>query len=207
MKTKIVLAQNNSTEYDVYHMDRKDLFNTLSNLEYEQGKIMFLGDSLIDKCEWQELLNNSNIINRGINADTTKGVLDRIGSIINLKPKKIFIMIGTNDIGQGESKDVVIKNYNEILESLKSNLPNTEVYVQSLLPVNEVPESKRKNEDIISINSEISLLSDKYNYTYIDLFSDFLVNGELNKEFTLDGLHINGQGYSLWANKVKGYSD
>lgn len=109
LKTKATLALGNNIEYDNYYLDRKDLFENLSSSKDKKEKIVFLGDSLIDKGEWNELLSNEDIANRGINGDTTEGVLNRIDSVIALVPKKAFIMIGTNDVGRGESKDIILK--------------------------------------------------------------------------------------------------
>jgi lysophospholipase L1-like esterase len=58
-----------------------------------------LGDSLTEWGNWHELVPEHRIINRGIAGDTSSGVLDRLQEVIERRPKVVFVMIGTNDIG------------------------------------------------------------------------------------------------------------
>ncbi|MBQ3447361.1 MAG: hypothetical protein IJG37_06945, partial [Synergistaceae bacterium] len=62
------------------------------------GGIVFLGDSITDFLDFDEFLPSHHVINRGIAGDTTHGVLYRLGEVISLRPRKLFILIGTNDI-------------------------------------------------------------------------------------------------------------
>lgn len=90
-----------------------------------------LGDSITYGVHWNELLNQPDIINRGINGDTTSGILKRIPSVIKINPHKVFIMAGINDIRQNISINVIYKNYSHIIKTLKQN--NITPYIQSTL--------------------------------------------------------------------------
>ena len=176
-------------------------------LPVKQGKIVFLGDSITDGNEWNELFDNPNIINRGVSGDSTEGILHRIDHICVLKPSKIFILIGTNDLGQGKTIPTIITNYEQIISKIKQNSPQTKIFVQSVFPVNEnILQSKRKNKDIVSLNSGLKKVAIKYNVTFINVYSDLVsTNHQLNSNFSYDGLHLNGKGYLEWKKALEKY--
>lgn len=70
----------------------------------------FLGNSITDGGEWAELFNNRHVKNRGISADRSGWLLDRLDPIINGHPKKLFLMIGTNDLAVGIAPEEVAAN-------------------------------------------------------------------------------------------------
>lgn len=197
---------NLSTDiYQQYYINRVTTFmNTYSG----HGKIIFLGDSLTDIAEWNELLNNPNVLNRGISYDTTSGALNRISEITRLKPSKIFIMLGINDIGKGLTSRNIINNYSKILESIKENSPDTIIYIQSVLPINkDLFKTTTNSKEIIELNNSLKELCKNFDIKYIDLYSLFTLPNEnkLYNEYTVDGLHINGKGYIVWRDAVKDY--
>ena len=53
-------------------------------------KVIMLGDSLTAKANWKELLNQEGIINLGINGDTTKDILFRLDTVVEINPKIVF---------------------------------------------------------------------------------------------------------------------
>lgn len=172
-----------------------------------KGKIVFLGDSLTDICDWNELLNNDDILNRGISLDTTDGVLNRLSEVTRLNPRKVFIMIGINDIGKGRSTRNIISNYKKILDYIKENSKSTTIYVQSLLPINkDILKTTTKNEEIINLNNELVKLCNSSGVNYINLYPLFVVeNNKLNPEYTIGGLHVNGKGYLVWKKAIEQY--
>ncbi|HEY9602403.1 MAG TPA: GDSL-type esterase/lipase family protein, partial [Allocoleopsis sp.] len=80
---------------------------------------------------------NQRIKNYGIGGDTTDGILNRIDDIIQSKPQKLFLLIGINDLYYGKRVAYIVDNYSLILETLKKQIPQTTVFVQSVLPINE----------------------------------------------------------------------
>ncbi len=190
-------ADNNS----FYGVGRKSLFDTLPKSERD---IVFVGDSLTDFCEWQEFFRNVSIKNRGIGGDTTRGVLGRIDNIVESRPQKIFIMIGINDLLQGETVDKVANNYQLILQKLKEKNLQTQVFVKSTLPLNQKFADPAINSKVIELNAMIKKISQKFQFQYIDLFPYFLgENKQLDSRYTTDGLHLNGQGYLLWKTIIE----
>lgn len=189
--------------YDTpYYWERKSHFDTLPKSESD---IVFLGDSLTNACEWHEFFRNVRLKNRGISGDTTNGLLNRIDEVIDSKPRKIFMMIGINDLNQGRSVDEIFKNYNVILKHFREKSSNTEVFVQSLLPLNnqKFPNNGTNNK-IIELNAKLKDLSKDFSFHYIDLFSSFLDgNNQLDAQYTIDGIHLNGQGYLVWKGLIE----
>lgn len=188
-----------------YYYHKKEHFENLPNTKNE---ILFLGDSITDNAEWVELFgNNPNIKNRGIGGDDTDGVLQRLDEITESNPAKVFIMIGTNDLAYGKTKEYVIENYKAIVAKLKNDSPNTSIYIQSVLPVDESIHPTRANESIQFINQSLEVLSNNIDATYIDLATKFELNGKLNPTYSIDGLHLNGKGYELWKTIIEKYLD
>ena len=187
-----------------YYNDKKSLFEILPKTN---KSIIFIGDSITDGCEWSELLQNPNIKNRGIGSDTTYGVLKRLDNIIQSEPEKVFLMIGINDLGRGESVSEITSNYDKILERLTKNVPNSEVFVQSVLPISKQKlNTQISNEKVRSLNKEIKQLSQKYNLNYIDLYSLMISeDDQLISDVTTDGNHLNGSGYEIWSNAIQQY--
>lgn len=180
---------------------RESIFDVLPN---DSLAIVFLGNSITENCEWQELLQQPNIINRGIDGDMTFGVLARIENIIDMRPLKIFIEIGINDIILNVPLDTILKNYSLIIQQLQHECPNSEIYAQSILPVfNNFNTATQK---INQFNSKLKLLSEERGVTYIDINSHFCLNdGSLDPRYTFDGIHLNGIGYLLWKEVIDQY--
>jgi len=189
-----------------YYIEKQTLFD---NLPQSDNTIYFLGDSLTDGCEWSELLSNSKIKNRGINGDTTQGILNRLNKITQSKPQKIFIMIGINDLLNNIETAKILDNYQKIIANIKYNSPKTKIYIESILPMNfEIDKTRRPiaNQNISDFNNNLKNFADNSNIFYIDLYSKFLnPANQLDEKYTLDGIHLNGQGYLIWKNQVLKY--
>lgn len=168
-----------------------------------QNDIVFLGDSITDGGCWEELFPGIALKNRGINADTTLGVLKRLDDTIVNKPRAIFILIGTNDLPWFEYRkdEDILQTYSEILDRVKTQSPSTKVFVQSILP-----RGKRFAKRIQGLNRRLQDLAKRFGYTFIDLYPTFAgPQGELKKELTNDSLHIMANGYALWVEILKPY--
>jgi lysophospholipase L1-like esterase len=166
--------------------------------------IIFLGDSMIEYCDWNELLGNGDIKNRGIRGDTTDRILKRLDNIIAGAPQKIFIMVGVNDLIRKRDLKTVENNYNDMLSKFHQKLPETKLYVMSILPVNESLFWKDlSNDTITDFNKKIEVAANLYHAKYIDLYSHFIVDNQLEPSLTYDGLHLNGAGYQLWRTQIE----
>jgi lysophospholipase L1-like esterase len=105
---------------------------------------------------------------------------------------------------------VILENYKKIIERIKAGSPHTRIYFQTLLPVNnEFTQFKNhynKDEHILWLNEQIKVLGKEKRITVIDLYPHFLNDqNKLEKKYTLDGLHVNAEGYKVWAVILKKY--
>lgn len=193
-----------SAKYPAYWWHSKDMFDNLPDI---RGEIIFLGNSITDGGEWFELLENKKCLNRGISGDVTEGILLRLDGITRVKPSKIFLMIGVNDLSRDISVDQITENYRLILKKIKAETPGTKVYIESVLPVNPAGTSTRhrdKTDLIIKLNVNLKTLAAEYGYRYVDLFSVMAdKNNYLPKKYSIDGLHLTYEGYKVWVNTIR----
>lgn len=198
-------ANIDSSYNNWYYQQRMDLYEKLEGKKHD---IVFLGNSITERGEWDELIPRKMVANRGIGGDNTFGVLARLDNVIELSPKKLFILIGINDLGRGLPVDIVADNYEKITRKLKQELPKTSIYVQSVLPLNETVLKydylKGKEQAIMKLNSKIKQLAKNEKLTYIDLHELFADNeGQLKGKWTPDGIHLLPVAYSHWVEFLK----
>jgi len=177
-------------------------------LPISNSDIVFLGDSITDECEWIELLKNSQIKNRGISGDTTMGILHRLEDIVIGQPAKIFIMIGINNfIHFQQSSAEILADYRKIVTEICDRTPQTEIFIQSVLPINQTKSGLNVSDrELVQLNSYLQELATEYSLTYIDLFSYLSDEQHQLKDcYTLDGVHLNGQAYSIWKQVIEKY--
>lgn len=193
--------------FSPYYHQRVSQFKLLPNIKPD---VVFLGNSITDGGNWSELFPKLKILNRGINGDVTTGVLNRLEEVANRHPKKLFLLIGTNDLARGVKKEVVLRHIYKIIALLKVHSSETQIYVQSIFPVNEEPQlflnHANNTAEIEYINAQLQKEADDVGYTYIDIFT-YLKNekGEMNLEYSNDGLHLLGKGYILWKDLISPY--
>ena len=186
-----------------YYNHKKGHFELLPDTEHE---IIFLGNSITDGCEWLELFQNPNIKNRGIGGDDTDGILERLEEVTSSQPDKIFLLIGSNDLAYGKTVEYILENYRKIIEQIRHETPETRLYIQSVLPVEDVIHYTRPTASILEINEGLKEIAEEFNLDYFDLFSVFADdNNRLNLEYSLDGLHLNGKGYQVWKEEIEEY--
>ena len=191
-----------------YNFQRRTLFE---KLPVTSKDIIFLGNSITDGGEWNELLANPRVKNRGISGDRSSWMLDRLDPIINGHPKKLFLMIGTNDLAVGITPEEVAANVEKLLDRFAEESPWTKIYVQSILPVNGVDtKAKPKNHwkkgaEIIETNRLLETLCEgRKNVMYVDVYSALVdEKGMLDKQYTNDGLHLMGEGYLAWKTVIE----
>ncbi len=181
-----------------------------ASLPVTKNDIVFVGNSITDGAIWSELFKDLRVKSRGFSGDITSGVINRFGDIVRRKPAKIFMMIGTNDLARGITPDSVVKNILLMADYLHQESPGTQLYVQSILPVNDVfgkfPTHTKNGEKINEVNRHVEKESAFHHFRYIDLHTHFADSkGKMNKLYSNDGLHLLGTGYALWKHLVYPY--
>ncbi|HSK14293.1 MAG TPA: family 20 glycosylhydrolase [Phnomibacter sp.] len=193
--------------FSTYYHQRVSHFRLMPVKEKE---VIFLGNSITDGAEWAQLFNDAGMVNQGISGDITAGVLHRIHAVTERKPAKVFLLIGTNDLARGMTADSVLKNMLLIADHLKEKSPTTRLFVQSILPVNDVYGKfgghTRNTGTIIQLNEQLKAHAKDHHYEYIDLFTAFAErDGKLNPGLSNDGLHLMGNAYQLWKHIILPY--
>ena len=122
-----------------------------------------------------------------------------------LEPSKLVLLIGINDIGRGYPIRDIVTRISDIIMTVRQESLFTEVYLLSVFPVSEESQyaSKvkiRNNTTVRELNQQLAVLP---GVTYVDLF-DYLTDnmGQLNDNYTTDGLHLSPQGYQVLAEPI-----
>ena len=201
------------TEYNREQLTKRENYRILNEEYALQNQTILLGDSITDFFNYFELFydyskqNNTLVYNRGISGDTTDRLLERLNdNVLNINPKNIVLLIGTNDIGRGLPLSMSIENVSKIIEITKEKCPDVNFILQAVYPINRGMRDrfeKRSNEKIELMNKEFIKLSEKYNCVWLDI-TDKLKDetGNLKKEYTFDGLHLNVSAYKIIAENV-----
>lgn len=180
------------------------------NKEVVPGQIVCAGSSLMEMFPVEELVKEKQIdmiiYNRGIGGFITDELLENIDTcILDLKPSKLFINIGTNDLSNPDITIAqMVDHYDQILCQVKAALPDVKLYLMAYYPVNydaATEEMKpcllvRTNPKIAEANAAVKKLAEKYHAKYMDI-NDSLKdeNGNLKAEYTIEGMHIKEEGY------------
>lgn len=193
------------------------------NKTAKKGQIVFVGSSLMEIFPIETMQRGLGldkvIYNRGIRATTTADLLAHMDlCIFDLAPSKVFINIGSNDIGFGVPEAVFLGNYDEILRQIREKLPETQVYVMAYYPVNPTADfgeseaehkslfDTRNNEILAAASGKAEKLAQKYGYEFINVNAGLTdADGNLRKELTFDGGHMYPAGYEIVLENMKQY--
>jgi len=178
-----------------------------------QQRVVFMGDSITDS--WDNPANGffpgKPYVNRGISGQTTPQMLIRFRrDVIELKPKVVVILAGTNDIA-GNTGPTTLEAIEDNLKSMAelATANRIRVVLASVMPVSdyEVRDGKpltqtvrRPPEKILALNNWIREFARANHHIYLDYFSAMVdASGFLKNELSDDGLHPNVQGYAVMA--------
>ena len=122
------------TAYDHVKQTKKENFSFLNEKYAQQGQTVLFGDSITEIFNSYELFyafsqtTGQAVYNRGISGDTSDRLLERLEcNALNISPKNLVILIGTNDIGIGVPTEYTLKNIKEILQRTQTLCSNTAV--------------------------------------------------------------------------------
>lgn len=190
--------------------DKNIILNKYSSLKVDDN-YLFLGDSITSLYNLEKYYPNMPVVNSGVSGNKTYDILNDMNNrVYKYNPSKIFLLIGTNQLDKDSSKEVY-NSIKEIIENIEENRKYAKIYVESIYPVNgEIKNSRakfRRNDKIREINKLLKQYSaDNNDVTYIDLYSKLIDdNGNLNTDFTNDGLHINEKGYKIVTDVLNNY--
>jgi lysophospholipase L1-like esterase len=167
-----------------------------------ERRVVFMGDSITEfwsKSQW-----NSAHINRGISGQTTPQMLLRFRQdVIDLTPKIVVILAGTNDVAGNTgpaTNEMIAGNIASMVQLAKAN--GIKVVLASVLPAYRFywnPEA-RPAQQIIELNKEIRIIAKRYDCIYLDYFTAMVDSDSgLKREFSEDGVHPNESGYIVMS--------
>ena len=172
--------------------------------------VVMLGNSLTENGgDWGKRLGKKHVVNRGIIGDEVMGVYERLHQILPGHPQKLFLMIGINDVSHNLTADSIAGMIRLTVERIQRESPETELHLQSLLPINESFGRYKlltgKTDLVPEINTRLKALAQEKKIDFIDLFPLFAEGNThvLRKDLTTDGLHLNEEGYKIWAKALK----
>lgn len=172
--------------------------------------IVIVGNSLTENGgDWAKRLNKKNVRNRGIIGDEVMGIYDRLHQILPGHPAKLFLMEGINDVSHDLTADSIVSMIRITIERIQKESPDTKLYLQSLLPINEsfgrYKKLEGKTEIVPVINAKLETLAKERHIAFINLFPLFTEKGTnvLRSELSIDGLHLNEEGYKIWVKALK----
>ena len=190
------------SEVSGWSQGRREMLEAVDALD--PNAIVFIGDSITHQAEWGELLQNPHVKNRGVDGDTTDQVLSRLDGLKKIKPRAVLLMIGINDLASRQPSDV-FSRIQLIVSRIANDTPQTDIIIQSVIPINNsVKYQYRNNEDVQALNTLLSFYCGQKNFRFIDVHKALVdQDGNLDRNFTFDGIHLNGAGYSRWVDLLR----
>lgn len=177
---------------------------------YGRTDVAFLGDSITQGWEgsgeqvWLREIAPLKAANFGFSGDRTEHVLWRLqnGELIGMHPKLVVLMIGTNNIGKGESPEQTADGVRAIVNLLHSELPQTKVLLLGIFPRGQSTNDPLRQR-VEQATQLFKGVADGRWVQFADIGNIFLrEDGELRTQVMPDLLHPNEAGYELWAKAV-----
>lgn len=176
---------------------------------------VFFGDSITEYCDldnyYPEIDNKYNYGLCGITSSLLLHFLDE--GVIKYQPDRVVLMIGTNDLGNTEMlspRDIAL-NVKDMCEIIHYNLPQCHIYVVSPIPCLEEMQGYKAKPGVLRSNDVLKMIFRDYQniipYEYVTFINAYqsLCNkkGQPIKEYFVDGIHINHQGYLKYTQCIK----
>ena len=179
----------------------------------------FVGDSITEGIKLYEVMTNATVVAaRGINLDnvftddqirTAQGNSTVMGALEAAEPKKIYIMFGATGVGwftEQHFTDV----YTKFVQAVKEQHPDSQIYLQSILPVTQEFDDSREdisNDKINRYNELVVEIAEEQKVHYLDVASAFKdEKGCLPEDSNGDGMHFGNKYYQKWFDYLKSHT-
>ena len=174
----------------------------------DKPRIVFLGDSITAGWRLNEYFGDHDFLNRGIGGQITGEMLGRMKEdAINLKPKAMLVLAGTNDLARGIAVRIIEDNLSMIADLAVQN--NIQPLFASILPVSDyhrdvnptyAQSARRSSKLIRELNDWLQQMCEQRHFVYVDYFSAMVDQaGWMPSDMADDGLHPNAKGYRVMA--------
>lgn len=166
----------------------------------------FVGDSLTNMGDFENVFADKNCINLGIAGDTIRDCRSRLHLLQQSGAKKVFLLIGINSfIVDHDNFNIVLNSYEELIKEIKEACPDIEIHLESLLPVSVWHDSYINPAEMAVFNANMKQIAEKYGAEYIDIHTFYDVDGYMDRSLTTDGVHLTAAGYQDWYDTVADY--
>src|SRR5215469_11014545 len=190
----------------------RDANSKLAPPSSSEDRVVFMGDSITDGWDLTKYFPAKPYVNRGIGGQTTPQMLIRFRpDVIDLNPKVVVILAGTNDIA-GNTGPMSLTEIESNLQTMNelAQTHHVKVVLSAVLPVNNYNERSklffplRPRDQILELNRWARDYCSHNNCIYLDYFSAMVDDkGMLKADLARDGLHPNDQGYAVMAPLVQ----
>jgi len=209
----LVLVLFTSLIYSIYYsLELKAQITELKTIidskkkEKLDDEILIVGNSILAGNDWTKLTTKWKIYNTSIPGITVYEANQNLPQLISRKARYVIINLGINDILTGATGKMVNYEYIKFITAVNKHSPKTKIIVVSVLPVSEsILNQQDRNKEIMVLNTRIGMWCKNNHIPYMDIYQDFIENGELNTSLTYDGIHLNEIGYKVYEDKMKLY--
>ena len=181
-----------------------------SMLPISNEDVLVFGDEFIKNGEWQELLGNANVKNRGTgwgyggDISVTSKIVDATYASTGVEKKDakaIFIYTGTEDCNGSTDIATVKSNYKALVDKVAKKSPTSKIYLMGLCPTNNA--SNTTSRIAVLNNYMNTLASQNANIRYVDTYTPFLNGNVANAKYFYPNNYLGGLGYAKMANIMK----
>ena len=163
---------------------------------------LVIGDSITQGLYQYGVLDEANVQadrGTGVSEQNSEKLEEHVAKAKEMKPSALFLAYGMNDVGvQNGNSEGFIKAYRSVIKDLKKSLPDTRIYVNSILPAAQTAiDQNQVYASIPEFNEKLKELCEKEKVTFID-------NTELVKQeyYANDGIHMSPAYYKEWVNHM-----
>lgn len=180
--------------------------------------VAFVGDSITEGIALYSSVKTNVVASKGINLDTIykedairtpDGYVSVLTRLSQIKPKKIYILFGSNGVGWF-TPEHFSKRYSEFVDKIVAQHPDSQVYLQSITPVtqkySDTPKNNIDNNKINDYNKLIVSIAEEKGVYYLDIaFILRGADGALPDEVSGDGMHFSLDCYNKWFDYLKSH--
>jgi len=194
---------------DPYRFENEvqQLLNSIQHDSAKSNTIVFTGSSSIRG--WKDINDyfpDYNILNTGFGGSQMSDLLYYSNQLIlNFNPVQVFIYEGDNDLASGKTVKKVKSDAKNLIETIKAKLPDCQIVFISAKPS---PARWHLMENYIKLNAAIAKLAGQQkDVEFVSIWEAMLDNNNYPRSeiFKSDSLHMNEEGYRLWAKEIEEY--
>ncbi len=186
----------------------------LSEVAHRMGAklhLIFDGDSITQGWQrsgmavWTERYGKLGAFDFALGGDRTQHILWRLehGQVEGFNPKLIVLLIGTNNLGRGNTPEETAEGIAAVVAQYRKRCPEATVLLQGIFP-RAAKANDPMREKIRVVNEKIAKLADGEKVIFLDFGNVFLnPDGSISPEVMPDFLHLSAKGYELWADAIQ----